>query len=264
MVLAYDGSGFHGFARQPGQRTVAGELARAISKFSRHGVELVCAGRTDSGVHAHGQVVHTDLAPSVDLDDLKRSVNRQLAPAIVLRSVERAPAGFDARRSALSRSYRYLVFQAAEPDPLLSTAAWHVPDPLDLRMMRAASDGLIGEHDFSAFCRKPPGHPEGAPITRRVVDANWSTASYLNGEPVVVLPPDGPIRRRRSRRDRARPYEAVRREAVARKRGPSRREDSRTRPRALSDERQLRRLTGRVARLFADRPDPVGATCCPG
>jgi tRNA pseudouridine38-40 synthase len=185
MVLAYDGSGFHGFARQPGQRTVAGELARAISKFSRHGVELVCAGRTDSGVHAHGQVVHTDLAPSVDLDDLKRSVNRQLAPAIVLRSVEPAPAGFDARRSALSRSYRYLVFQAAEPDPLLSTAAWHVPDPLDLRMMRAASDGLIGEHDFSAFCRKPPGHPEGAPITRRVVDANWSTASYLNGEPEV-------------------------------------------------------------------------------
>ena len=185
MVLAYDGSGFHGFARQPGQRTVAGELARAVSKFCRHDVELVCAGRTDSGVHAHGQVVHTDLAPSVDLEDLKRSINRQLAPAVVVRSLELAQAGFDARHSALNRSYRYLVFQATEADPMLSAVAWHVADHLDLKMMRAGADALIGEHDFSAFCRRPEGHPKGKPITRRVIDASWSTASYLNGEPEV-------------------------------------------------------------------------------
>jgi tRNA pseudouridine38-40 synthase len=185
MVLAYDGSGFHGFARQPGQRTVAGELARALSKFCRHHVDLVCAGRTDTGVHAHGQVVHTDVSPTVDLEDLKRSINRQLAPAVVVRSLDLAPPGFDARHSALNRSYRYLVFQATEADPLLSGVAWHIAENLDLKMMRAAADGLIGEHDFSAFCRRPPGHPEGKPITRRVIDAGCSTASYLNGEPEV-------------------------------------------------------------------------------
>ena len=138
---AYDGSGFHGFARQPGQRTVAGELARAISKFCRHHVDLVCAGQTDTGVHAHGQVVHTEVSPTVDLEDLKRSINRQLAPAVVVRSLDLAPPGFDARHSALSRSYRYLVFQATEADPLLSGVAWHVAENLDLKMMRAARTG---------------------------------------------------------------------------------------------------------------------------
>ena len=128
MVVAYDGGGFHGFARQPGQRTVSGELARAISNFCRHNVELVCAGRTDSGVHAQGQVVQADVDPSVDPVALKRAINRQLSPEVVVRSLVAAPPGFDARHSASSRSYRYLVLRALEPDPLLAGIVWHVSD----------------------------------------------------------------------------------------------------------------------------------------
>jgi tRNA pseudouridine38-40 synthase len=182
MVIAYEGSGFRGFARQPGQRTVSGELSRAISNFCRHKVDLVCAGRTDSGVHAQGQVVHADLDPSIDPVALKRAVNRQLSPEVVVRSLVVAPTGFDARHSATSRYYRYLVLEAPEPDPLLAGFVWHVPDALDLRAMRAAGDALLGEHDFSAFCRRPPDHPKDSPITRRVLDTRWSVASFLDRE----------------------------------------------------------------------------------
>jgi tRNA pseudouridine38-40 synthase len=188
LVVSYDGSGFHGFASQPGQRTVSGELARAISNFSRSPVELVCAGRTDSGVHAHGQVVHADLPSSVDIAGLKRAINRQLSPAVVVRSSEPAPEGFDARRSATSRSYRYLILSAADPDPLIAPLVWHVAHKLDLHAMRAAADSLLGEHDFSAFCRRPPGHPAGKPITRRVLDTRWSESPYLGGGVVSVGP----------------------------------------------------------------------------
>jgi tRNA pseudouridine38-40 synthase len=182
MVVAYDGSGFHGFARQPRQRTVSGELARAISNFCRHGVDLVCAGRTDSGVHAQAQVVQADVDPSVDLLALKRAINRQLSPEVVVRSLTTAPPGFDARHSASSRSYRYLVLEAPDADPLLAGFVWHVADALDLRAMRAGADALLGEHDFRAFCRRPPDHPQDAPITRRVLDTRWSVASFLDRE----------------------------------------------------------------------------------
>jgi tRNA pseudouridine38-40 synthase len=179
MTLAYDGSSFRGFAYQPGQRTVAGEVARAMSNFCRHDVELVCAGRTDSGVHAQGQVVHADIDRAVDPEALKRAVNRQLSPSVVVLSAERAPKGFDARRSATARSYRYLVLQSEEPDPLLSRIAWHIGETLDRRAMNAGADALLGEHDFSAFCRRPPGHPRGAPITRRVTSAEWRVDKSL-------------------------------------------------------------------------------------
>lgn len=179
MLVSYDGSAFRGFARQPGQHTVAGELAKAVSKYTRHDVEFVCAGRTDAGVHASGQVVHADISPSVDLVGLRRSVNRQLAPAIAVRAVEPAPAGFDARRSAKSRSYRYLVHESDFPDPLLAGFSWNVSDTLDVRSMRAGADALLGEHNFAAFCRRPPGHAADEPINRRVLDARWSVVSFV-------------------------------------------------------------------------------------
>ena len=181
MTLAYDGSSFRGFAAQPGQRTVAGELARAMSNFCRHDVELVCAGRTDSGVHAQGQVVHADIDPGVDPEALKRAVNRQLSPSVVVLAAELAPKGFDARRSATARSYRYLVLRSEEPDPLLARIAWHIAEPLDRRTMNAGADALLGEHDFSAFCRRPPGRPRGEPITRRVTSAEWRVDEVLTG-----------------------------------------------------------------------------------
>lgn len=189
FVVAYDGSGFRGFAEQPGVPTVAGALAGALARSSRATapLRLTCAGRTDAGVHARGQVVHADLPvpppasgqdrpAGIDADRLVRSLNRQLAPSIVVRSAERAPDGFDARRSATARRYRYLVWNAAVDDPLFAPVAWHVAGPLDLRRMAAAADTLIGEHDFRAFCRRPPGTGEGQAIVRHVTAATWSEA----------------------------------------------------------------------------------------
>jgi tRNA pseudouridine38-40 synthase len=173
LLVAYDGAGFRGFAAQPGQRTVAGELASALATALRQPVELTCAGRTDAGVHAAGQVVHTDVVGPVDTVSLVKAVNAMLQPAVVLRRVTVAPPGFDARRSARARRYRYLILQGDSPDPLLAPLAWYVRDRLDLRAMAAGADALLGEHDFRAFCRRPPGTAAGEPIHRRVLDASW-------------------------------------------------------------------------------------------
>jgi tRNA pseudouridine38-40 synthase len=184
LRVAYDGSGFHGFAAQEGQTTVAGTLAAALSRAARTPVTLTCAGRTDAGVHALDQMVHFDLpaerSSALEPDALVKSCNSQVGPAIVVRSAEIAPEGFDARHSATARRYRYLVVNAPVADPLLAGLAWHVADPLDLRSMSAAADALLGEHDFRAFCRRVPGTTAGDPIPRRVLDARWTR---LDGRP---------------------------------------------------------------------------------
>jgi tRNA pseudouridine38-40 synthase len=178
LKIAYNGSGFHGFAAQDGQPTVAGALQTALGRICRTEVILTCAGRTDSGVHALDQVVHFDVPAEVsralDPAAVVKSCNSQLAPAIVVRQAEVAPPGFDARHSATARRYRYLVVNAPVADPLLAGLAWHVSDPLDLRSMQAAADALLGEHDFRAFCRRVPGTTPDDPIHRRVIDARWS------------------------------------------------------------------------------------------
>ncbi|HEY5244483.1 MAG TPA: tRNA pseudouridine synthase A [Acidimicrobiales bacterium] len=179
LLLAYDGSGFRGFAAQPGTVTVAGTLGAALARAARldGSPRLVCAGRTDAGVHARGQVVHVDLPADLDID-LVHVLNRQLAPAIVVRSAEPADPDFDARHSATGRRYRYLVWNAPVADPLLAPVAWHVADPLDRRAMAAAADALIGEHDFRAFCRRPPGTGPDEPIVRVVTNARWSVVPH--------------------------------------------------------------------------------------
>lgn len=181
LLVAYDGSSFRGFAAQPGAPTVAGALAKAVARATRapDPPALTCAGRTDAGVHARGQVVHLDLPAEIDGADLVRRINRQLAPKVVVRFAEPAPPGFDARRSALARHYRYLLSNDPVPDPLLAPLAWHIPDPLDLRAMVAAADALIGEHDFRGFCRRRPGASPDEPIRRKVTAARWSELECL-------------------------------------------------------------------------------------
>jgi len=158
LDLAYDGSGFHGWAAQPGLRTVQGELETAIATVLRlpQAPRLTVAGRTDAGVHARGQVAHVDLerrkAPA-----LERRLRRILPADISLRSVSIAPAGFDARFSALERRYVYRIDDGPAADPLARghVVAW--PKLLDVDAMNAAASHLVGEHDFAAFCRKRAG-----------------------------------------------------------------------------------------------------------
>ena len=184
LRVAYDGTGYHGFAAQEGLSTVAGTLAAALSRVARTPITLTCAGRTDAGVHALDQMVHFDvpaqLSAALEPAALLKSCNSQIGPSIVVRSAEIAPDGFDARHSATARRYRYLVVNAPVADPLLARLTWHVPDALDLRAMMTAADALLGEHDFRAFCRRVPGTTAEDPIPRRVVDARWTR---LDGRP---------------------------------------------------------------------------------
>lgn len=176
MIVAYDGSGFHGFAPNPEVRTVGGVLQEVIEQVVRHPVELTCAGRTDAGVHAWGQVVSFDVsADRFDPEGLQRAVNRQCAPAIVVRDLAEGPEGFDARHSAVRRIYRYTILNRPLPDPFLAYVAWHVARPLERDLLRLASDPLVGEHDFTAFCRRPRHRDGSEPsLVRQVHRAGWS------------------------------------------------------------------------------------------
>ena len=172
MLVAYDGGPFRGFAYQAGQPSVAGRLMTALGRMTGAEVALTCAGRTDAGVHAAGQVVHADVPETFletysDRERMLRSLNRQVGPEVAVLDVRRAEEGFDARRSAVARRYRYLVLRTPWPDPLVRHLTWQVPGELDVPAMRIAADAVLGEHDFSAFCRRPPG---GGSTVRRVTD----------------------------------------------------------------------------------------------
>jgi tRNA pseudouridine38-40 synthase len=187
LVIAYDGSRYHGFAANPGVATVGGTLQRTLERVLRHPVKITGAGRTDRGVHAWGQVVSFDApADHLDLDDLQRAVNKLCGGTIVVREADVVDASFDARFSARSRLYRYTVLNRPVPDPFLAATSWWVETPLDLRAMQLGCDPLFGEHDFSSFCRRPKGvvigeddggADDGGPsLVRRVIDARWIDA----------------------------------------------------------------------------------------
>jgi tRNA pseudouridine38-40 synthase len=178
MTVAYDGRTFHGFAENPGVATVGGTLRRSLERVLGHEVVLTCAGRTDRGVHAQGQVVSFDArARGLDLDDVRRAVTKLCGGPIVVRDAALAPPDFDARFSARARTYRYTILNREVPDPFLAATTWHVTAPLSLRALRLACDPLIGEHDFSSFCRLPkvPDEAVAPSLVRRVVEARWDT-----------------------------------------------------------------------------------------
>ena len=171
--VAYDGAQFHGWAAQPGLRTVEGELSGALATVLRLPlVELTCAGRTDTGVHARGQVAHCDLAADPgDLPALARRLNGILDRDVRVRAVAGAPAGFDARFAALWRRYAYRVVDGTDRvDPLTRGHVLSWPRSLDVDAMASASRALVGEHDFAAFCRRR----DGATTVRTVLELGWT------------------------------------------------------------------------------------------
>ncbi|HYP45913.1 MAG TPA: tRNA pseudouridine(38-40) synthase TruA [Propionibacteriaceae bacterium] len=162
LDLAYDGTGFSGWAAQPGQRTVQGELERWIPQVLRlgHPVALVVAGRTDAGVHARGQVAHLDvpLQTRAALSRLPARLARVLPADLVVTSATEAPAGFDARFSALWRRYVYRLSDSdIPPDPLLRSHVARSRGRLDVAAMNTAGASLLGLRDFAAFCRRREG-----------------------------------------------------------------------------------------------------------
>ena len=173
MRVAYDGSGFSGFAKNPEANTIEGVLEHALSESLRHPVKLSCAGRTDRGVHARAQVVALDAdAAHFDAHALGRALNRKLGPEIAIDRIEAAPPTFDARLSCTGRSYRYHVLNRPVADPLRRHMSWHISEPLDLVAMNVAAADLIGLHDFTAYSKKNKSRPTEV-FLRRVRSAEW-------------------------------------------------------------------------------------------
>jgi tRNA pseudouridine38-40 synthase len=183
LDLAYDGTDFHGWAAQPGLRTVQGLLEEGLARVLRSDpVGTTCAGRTDTGVHARGQVVHLDVdaalltasagrSTATPAEALMRRLNGILPEDVRVRGLREAAPGFDARFSAVWRRYAYRV--ADHPrlvDPLVRRTVLTWGRELDLDAMDAAAAGLLGEHDFAAFCRRR----EGATTVRTLLDLSWS------------------------------------------------------------------------------------------
>jgi len=176
LDISYDGTDFSGWAEQPGRRTVAGTVAAALAQvFSMpEPPRLVVAGRTDAGVHATGQVAHVDLGAGAEPQELGRRLTGVLPADVVIRAVGVVGDDFDARFSAQARHYRYLVTDGP-PDPLTrrSVLAW--PRPLDADLMDAAAKGLVGEHDFAAYCKRR----EGATTQRRLTRLDVTRSASL-------------------------------------------------------------------------------------
>jgi tRNA pseudouridine38-40 synthase len=155
LDLAYDGTGFHGWARQPGVRTIQGVLEDGLGRMLGDVPRLSVAGRTDAGVHAEGQVASFAGPDDLDPDRVQGALNGMLAPEVVVLRARRAPDGFDARHSALAREYVYRIDTGPVPSPFTARFVWHRPGRLAVRQMRAAARLLLGEHDFASFCRAP-------------------------------------------------------------------------------------------------------------
>ena len=173
--LSYDGTEFSGWAAQPARRTVEAVLAETLGHVLRlpEPVRLTVAGRTDSGVHARGQVAHADVPAgswATHADAVLRRLSRALPPDLRVRAVAPAPEGFDARFSALWRRYAYRICDdPAAADPLRRRDTLWNPRPLDLAAMNEAATLLLGEHDFAGFCRKR----EGATTIRALRRLDW-------------------------------------------------------------------------------------------
>lgn len=168
-TVAYDGTDYQGFQRQANGPTVQEELERALERISQAQVKIQAAGRTDAGVHAEGQVIAFDVEWRHSLSDLQRAMNAVLPQDIAVNNLTLATADFHPRYSALSRHYRYTIYQAAVRSPLARRTSLHVRRPLDVPAMEKATRLMVGEYDFAAFGRPP----QGDVTVRRVVKAGW-------------------------------------------------------------------------------------------
>ena len=169
LDLGYDGSGFSGYAKQKGVRTVQEVLEEALFQITGP-VETTVAGRTDAGVHARCQVVSFATSWDLDAGRTARSLNKMVRDEIAIWGCRRVPDNFNARFSAISRTYRYRVANVRVLDPMIRHMVWHVGYQLDLSLMNAAAAHFVGLHDFASFCRRA----DGRSTERTVLSVDWA------------------------------------------------------------------------------------------
>lgn len=166
MTIAYDGTPYHGWQKQPGLVTVESRLVEVLSPITQTRVALVSAARTDAGVHARGQVANFRTESGVAVDRLRRAANSRLEPEIMIRRIDEAAEDFDARFDALGKHYRYMLWADPEKPPYDETRyVHHWYRPLDVAAMRIAVRHLVGEHDFKSF-ESSGGQPRASTVCR--------------------------------------------------------------------------------------------------
>ena len=151
LVIEYDGTDFHGWQRQIGQRTVQACLEEALQTMTGESPRVTGAGRTDAGVHAEGQVVSVRVHARIPAAGFLRGLNSNLPPDMAVRELADADPAFDARRWARGKTYRYQIWNHVVRSPLQGRTSWHHRAPLDTQAMREAAAAFVGQHDFRAF-----------------------------------------------------------------------------------------------------------------
>ena len=175
LTLEYDGTGFRGWAAQPGERTVENELRKALAEVFPRWESLAVAGRTDTGVHALAQVASFTTESPIPAENLTKALNDILPASIRVLEVTEAPAEFHARKSARAKTYRYRMLRSPICPPFLARYVWHYPYPLDENAMRRAASLVVGEHDFTSFAAVDPerGAQEEVSNIRRIFCSTW-------------------------------------------------------------------------------------------
>jgi tRNA pseudouridine38-40 synthase len=170
LTLEYDGTAFRGWAAQPGLRTVEGEIQAALTQVYAGWRGLAVAGRTDTGVHALGQVASVDVDGGPPTERAAEALNAVLAKDVAVVASEEAEPDFHARHSARSRSYRYRIFRRRIQSPLEASRSWWYPKPIDEAALSDSAELLLGKHDFRAFT---PTTTQHAVLRRTVLEARW-------------------------------------------------------------------------------------------
>ena len=179
-LVAYDGTAFAGFQRQPEARTVQGEIEKVLADLYGQFITVHGAGRTDAGVHARGQVVAWRAPLTIPPERVAIAANGRLPADVALRDSERAPEGFDPRRWAVSRRYRYRFVEDRLREPLRDRVTTRVEPGLDLAAMQEATALFVGSHEFRSFCTLEAG--DESPTQRSLIRAEW-----IGGESVPTI-----------------------------------------------------------------------------
>lgn len=175
LLIAYDGTDFAGWWRQPGQRTVAGVFDEAFARLGEATAQVVGASRTDAGVHAQGQVAHVTTARAWKNDELCRALATHLPADVACRAVAQVPDDWDACHAAVAKTYHYTIDHGAVPDPFLARFAWRPPFALDRHRLEEAAQGIAGERDWSGFSKRGETRHLDGDLVRRIDQVAWST-----------------------------------------------------------------------------------------
>lgn len=152
FLVAYDGTNYHGFAKQKNAKTIQEVLEKAIFELTKQHIEVIGSGRTDTGVHAKGQCCIVDLETSIPIERLGKALNSKLPEDIVVRELEEVQSDFHPRFCVKKKTYRYQILNSPQKDPFVGRYAYFYPYELDIEKMKEAAKYIVGTHDFKCFC----------------------------------------------------------------------------------------------------------------